>query len=176
MEYHQFYLLLEKNGPVIIRPIVTRYVFRVYKLLPDPPAAIDDLVQDAITKAYATIQFKRVQEESLKIAIVRQAMDVSFAFIKRVIAMHKLKNDYRELVRQPVSWNGGSQLEIKDLLAFMRRHLDPQTYQIVYMRIIEGYKYAELAYIFKMNEVAVRQVVCRAVKKLRDIFNREMEH
>ena len=153
-----------------IRPAVARFVRGHCALLPSPPDAVDDVVQEACLAILA----------ALPSYTDRGHRFTTFAF---AVALNKARDAYREAARVPRPTfdipdgpdPGPGPEQVAERLtdvayvSSLLRLLPDTAREIVLLRIAAGLTVAETAEILRMSDSAVRVAQHRALKRLREL-------
>jgi RNA polymerase sigma factor (sigma-70 family) len=124
----------------------------------------DDLVQEALTRTLAVGRLAERDDPGayLRTVIVRLASNHRRSFGRRRRAMVRLTP---QMVEQPAYPSDLSEL----------RRLPVADRAVLYLRVVDGWEYADIAVVLEASEQAVRARASRALRRLRVALDAEIE-
>jgi hypothetical protein len=134
-------------------------------------AVLGDLKNQFEERCLRKIKYRRLRTKGKVVAAIRrQAKDVFLEWRRKHFKYQYVKKDWGRLHKADVQDSELSSMEVKDQLAFIRKHLEKEEFDLFYYHGLQREPLNELSKIMKKRPEALRTQFGRVRRKIRKFF------
>jgi len=174
MEYENLQWQKIKSGDISVLEIFYKTYFDEFyfyglKIIPIP-----DLVKDAIQDVFITIWEKRATLGSIQnlkayfFTVLRRTLIQTIECDRKTTSQHHFDNDLFSFSAEDFIIDEENASEIRQKLKYCLAELSPRQREVIILRFYHTMEFSEMAEVLQMNVQSVRNLLFRAIGKIRD--------